>query len=191
MSLPIEERWLPVVGYEGYYEVSDLGNVRSLPRTIRISDGFRRLRGRVLRPGINPKTGRRVVVLRGGGPRQTHTIYPLVLEAFVGPRPPGMEACHNNGDHTDDRLINLRWGTSSANTYDSVRHGTHNNARKTHCKRGHLLAEPNLVLSVLAEGRRSCLACHKSRQPLLRLQAKGPIDRVALADAHYRRIMKE
>jgi hypothetical protein len=188
------ERWLPVVGYEGYYEVSDLGRLRSFPRVTNGSFGStRRIPGRVLRPGVNPQTGRRLVVLYRDGSGRTHNLYPLVLTAFVGPRPPGMEACHNDGDHTNDRLSNLRWDTSSENSYDIVRHGRHNNALKTHCPRRHRLDEPNLVASTLAAGRRDCLSCHKARaKKTRRLEAKGiQIDRLALADDYYRLIMKE
>jgi hypothetical protein len=53
-------------------------------------------------------------------------VHRLVLEAFVGPCPPGMECCHNNGDPSDNRLENLRWDTHSGNTMDSLSHGTHN-----------------------------------------------------------------
>ena len=194
MSLPSEEQWRPIPGYEGFYEVSDHGRVRSLPRIANGSSaGTRRLPGRVLSPGINPQTGRRMVVLHRDGTRRTNNIYPLVLAAFVGPRPPGMEACHNNGDHTNDRLSNLRWDTSRENTFDSVEHGTHNNARKTHCPRRHRLVEPNLVLSTLAQGRRECLACHKARaKKTRRLERKGiTFDRQAYADEFYHQLMKE
>jgi hypothetical protein len=53
-------------------------------------------------------------------------VHRLVLEAFVGPCPAGMEACHNNGVRTDNRLENLRWDTRSANCRDRIRHGTTN-----------------------------------------------------------------
>ena len=53
-------------------------------------------------------------------------IHRLVLETFVGPCPKGMEACHNNGIRTDNRLENLRWDTRSNNAYDAVKHGTCN-----------------------------------------------------------------
>lgn len=48
----------------------------------------------------------------------------LILEAFVGPSPEGMEGCHEDGDRSNNRLSNLRWGTSQDNAQDSIRHGT-------------------------------------------------------------------
>ena len=64
-------------------------------------------------------------------------VHRLVLETYVGPRPKGMECRHLNGNRQDNRLENLKWGTRSENTYDSVRHGTHNLATKltTHEKK--------------------------------------------------------
>lgn len=54
-----------------------------------------------------------------------HLIHRLVLEAFVGPCPPGMQACHDpDRNPSNNRLENLRWDTSRANSADSIRHGT-------------------------------------------------------------------
>jgi hypothetical protein len=50
-------------------------------------------------------------------------VHRLVLETFVGPCPPGLEACHNNGDSLDSRLVNLRWDTRKANAADTTLHG--------------------------------------------------------------------
>lgn len=52
------------------------------------------------------------------------SVHRLVLEAFVGPAPEGMEGCHNNGDPWDNRLENLRWDTHQANMADAAAHGT-------------------------------------------------------------------
>lgn len=52
------------------------------------------------------------------------TVHRMVLTTFVGPCPPGIQACHNNGDPTDNRLSNLRWDTPKSNSEDRVRHGT-------------------------------------------------------------------
>jgi hypothetical protein len=54
----------------------------------------------------------------------------LMLETFVGPRPEGMEACHNNGIRTDDRCENLRWDTPKNNHADKKLHGTLANGEK-------------------------------------------------------------
>lgn len=52
-------------------------------------------------------------------------VHQLVLEAFVGLCPDGMEACHNDGNPENNDLHNLRWDTRSENTKDAVKHGTH------------------------------------------------------------------
>lgn len=62
--------------------------------------------------------------IEGAERRSSFRVHRLILEAFVGPCPPGMVACHNNGDRTDNRLCNLRWDTQLANVADSVVHGT-------------------------------------------------------------------
>lgn len=103
------EKWLPVVGFEGKYEVSDHGQVRSLQM------------GVVLR--LIVKRGYHKVVLSQCGVKKLHSVHRLVLSAHVGTCPDGMEACHNNGIKTDNRVENLRWDTHSENILDSVRHG--------------------------------------------------------------------
>lgn len=75
-----------------------------------------------LKPGV-ARGGYLNVTLCPG--RHTRLIHHLVLEAFVGPRPAGMDACHDpSPDRADNRLSNLRWDTKRANQADSARHGT-------------------------------------------------------------------
>lgn len=92
------------------YAVSTLGRVRS-------RRGF-------LKPVLKKQTGYLVVTLRRRGKRFQPLIHSLVLEAFVGPRPEGHQACHNNGKRNDPRLENLRWDTVKGNHADRDRHGT-------------------------------------------------------------------
>lgn len=159
MTIP-DERWLPIPGYEGAYEVSDLGHVRSLERTIHTADGRSwRIPGGPIKT-VTVNSGHTKFAVTGGVQVKTHR---AVLMAFVGPCPPNMEALHRNGHAWDNRLVNLRWGTSSENSYDLVRHGNHNHARVTHCPRGHQLVEPNLVPCALRQGRRDCLACSRAQ----------------------------
>jgi hypothetical protein len=120
-----EEIWKPVPGYEGRYEVSDLGRVRSLDREIICMGEIKgsyvsRKKGRVLRPGPSNYGHLSVVLGRG----KTRMVHELVLRAFVGEPPDKHECCHNNGDPTDNRLSNLRWGTRSENSVDAVKHGS-------------------------------------------------------------------
>lgn len=141
-----DERWLPVVGYEGRYEVSDQGRVRSLLRG-----------GRYLKP-LYDRKGYLYVCLTGArSVQKRYPVHGLVLGAFTGPRPPGMVCRHGTGGKEDNRLSNIRWGTPSENNYDLVRDGTHVQARKTHCPKGH-----PYVLRDRGGGRR-CIQCRRDR----------------------------
>src|SRR5579863_5563618 len=114
------ETWLPIPGYEGFYDVSDLGRVRSLPR-----QGIRSRHSTViLRPML--RHGYATVYLMRDGSRTTCYVHRLVLLAFVGPCPPGQETRHGPGGKSDNRLANLCWGTPPENWADKVRDGAAN-----------------------------------------------------------------
>lgn len=185
-----EERWLPVVGYQGLYEVSDQGRVRSLDRVVQVQGKRqqRRQSGKILAPG---KTGDRLTVSLADAAHRhrSHYVHVLVLEAFVGPCPgPNYETCHGNGVGVDNRLSNIRWDTRSENTHDRVRHGTHHAVNKTHCPTGHLLSAPNLVPSKLPH--RKCLACNRAQSSYNYYRKQGrPFDLLVAAERHYQGIM--
>ena len=184
------ERWLPVPGYEGAYEVSDFGRVRGVDREVRCRGGkLRRHRGRVL--AATPDWyGYPRVMLKVGGQRKDKKVHQLVLEAFVGPCPEGMECCHDNGDPSDPRLINLRWGSHSDNMLDMARHGTDPHRNRAACPRGHRLVEPNLVPQRAAKGYRVCLACHRAAiEGCRRRRQEKPFDFRESADRYYAWIM--
>ena len=88
--------------------------------------------GKFLRPIKNGPRGYLRLHLQKNGRRYDVMVHRLVLEAFVGPCPKGMECCHNNGDTSDNRLRNLRWDTRSSNAKDAFRHGTRNNCGENH-----------------------------------------------------------
>lgn len=102
------ERWLPIPGWPAY-EVSDLGRVRKGARILRQSENY---------PGGYPR-----VALHGPSGFRTELVHILVLTAFVGPRPPGMFACHTDDNRNDNRLANLRWATPAENCADAVVNG--------------------------------------------------------------------
>ena len=154
------ERWIPVPNQNGY-EVSSLGRVRSVDRTVpHPRSGQLTLRGRVLRANIaGNHRGYPTVHL---GQNNTKTVHSLVALAFLGP-PEGRQVRHLNGDPHDNRLENLAYGTVEDNMADMVRHGTQWQQQKTHCPAGHPLEEPNLVPSQARRGWRQCLACQRAR----------------------------
>ena len=160
------ELWRDVVGYEGLYEVSSRGNVRSLDRVEADGrGGTRPRRGLMMRPKRH-RYGHQEVALSRSGVRASKLVHRLVLESFTGECPPGMEACHGNGTADDNLLGNLRWDTASANQRDSVRDGTHNMARRTECKNGHPFTPENTRVDVTASGgvHRVCRACKRERE---------------------------
>lgn len=183
--------WRPLPDYQGCYEISNLGQVRSLDRVITRNGHPARVRGRVLSPTKGGK-GYLQVHLSMDGARRFRSVHRLVLETFVGPCPEGMEACHGPGGQMDNRLVNLRWDTSGSNQLDKQRDGTDHQRNKTCCPLEHLLAAPNLRTDSLVRGHRGCLACHRARIERCRLARLGrPFDFQASADSLYQRIMKE
>ena len=107
------ENWKSVAGFEGLYDVSDMGQVRSYRRQGSVWN--RRKEPMVLKPNFNPQTGYLYTRLYLRGTETRIAIHKLVLEIFIGSCPFGCEACHNNGDRTDNRVENLRWDTHLAN----------------------------------------------------------------------------
>lgn len=188
-----DEVWRGVVGYEGQYEVSNFGRVRSLSRVFYDSIGrLRPFPGQLLAASPNSDGYPRVTLPDPSRPlgQVIVLIHQLVLTAFVGPCPLGMECCHGDGDRANNRLTNLRWDTRSANQQDTLRHGRHHMRNRTHCPRDHLLQTPNLVAHVAAQGYRQCLACARAENIRRTARLRGEIlDLRTIADEQYARIM--
>lgn len=157
----MSEQWKPVVGFEGWYEVSDHGNVRSVPR---VNAQGKRYKGRLLSPATVPRTGIRQVVLFRDGERTSSTVHKLVMNAFVGPAPEGQEIVHIDGNASNNRRDNLKWGYRSETSQIILKKGNHVHKRKERCPRGHLLEMPNLTAHSVGRGWRSCLSCHKTHK---------------------------
>lgn len=201
------EQWLPVVGFESLYEVSDLGRVRSLDRV----DTLGRLRrGRIMTGTIDGE-GYRSYGLTPKDPdgmtlrTKMWLGHALVLTAFVGPRPAGMEACHANDVPDDNRLQNLRWDTPEANRADKARLATgltsrhRRRVRKPHprpkcavgrCMRGHRLVAPNLTAPQTSHPNGRCRACSCAHAVVRKYRLRGvELDLAAAADLQYRLLM--
>ncbi len=125
------EIWKQIPGYGLHYEASSLGRIRVKDRTI-IKNHSRtghptkyKYKSKVLSPSKNDKWGHTSVTLGVDGTDYGVSVHQLVLLAFHGERPDGMEACHNNGVAEDNRPTNLRWDTHYENNQDRKRHGTY------------------------------------------------------------------
>lgn len=162
------ETWAPIPNWDGLYEASSLGRIRSLDR---ITSRGARSKGRILRPGSNPK-GYLIYVLCREGVRSGHSGHALVASAFLGPRPDGMQVAHGDGMKTNNAISNLRYATRLENAADKKLHGTEHNLNKTHCPYGHPYSGDNLVGRSDRSGRR-CKTCHREQQQARRLAAKG------------------
>lgn len=160
----MKEEWRPIPGWEGYYEVSNGGRVRSLARVIVNKHGDeQKFRGRMLTARMGNR-GYLCVRLSRDGKHKRARVHRLVAEAFHGvPTDENLVCCHNNGVKTDNRAINLRWGTLASNYHDMEKHGTNHWLNKKECPRGHPLVEPNLTPWGLRNGSRQCLSCARSR----------------------------
>lgn len=158
----MSEQWKPCPGYEDTHEVSDQGRVRSVDTVLVNRNGVRRRwRGRELTPSPNA-LGYMMVTLSGN---TTRKVAPLVLTAFVGPRPDGHVVLHLDSDPANNTLGNLRWGTQSENIRQSVRERTHRNSRKTECPRGHAYDANNGPY-------RRCRRCHADNERRRRARAR-------------------
>ena len=105
----MDEIWKDIPGYEGCYQVSNLGQVKSLP-------GGRR-KGQLLRPG-EASNGYLTVALWKDGKVRSFTVQSLVISAFVGPQPGGFYIRHKDDCRQNNRLDNLCYGTPSENFRD-------------------------------------------------------------------------
>lgn len=127
------EKWRNVKGFAGCYSVSNKGRVRSNTRIRKTrGNGTATVCGRILKPILQP-SGHLHVGLSKAGRRINLRIHRLVLEAFVGPCPEGMECRHfPDRDPANNNLENLSWGTHQENRDDMVYHGTSTAGEKSH-----------------------------------------------------------
>lgn len=112
----MKEEWRSIVGYEGQYEVSNLGRVRSLDRMD--SRGWSR-KGKIMKAKCSG--GYPQVSLCKNGVPSNFKIHALVAEAFIGPRPVGYEVSHKDNSRDNNRIDNLEYVTHRGNVINSAR----------------------------------------------------------------------
>lgn len=187
------EEWRPVPGYEGLYEVSNEGRVRSLDRVVHHSSAGKMTlkgKGKALTKGHG---GHPVVGLSVDNCKRNVEAHILVAAAFIGPRPEGKEVCHNDGNPENNHVSNLRYGTRSENLLDRIKHGVDFQSGKKECPYGHSYSGPNLRITIKKEtGRecRYCKSCKYARSTISRRPDLKPYFK-ELADGRYMKYREE
>ena len=136
----MEEIWKPVIGYEGLYEVSNLGRVRSIDRLVKYSNGQIHLhKGRMLSPGLVHKLGYLQVALCNNGKIKHKMVYRLIAEAFL-PNPDNLPQVNHKDENPFNKCVeNLEWCTIEYN----INYGTRTQkAIESNIKNGHW--DPNM-----------------------------------------------
>ncbi|QWY14814.1 HNH endonuclease [Staphylococcus phage SAP23] len=116
------EQWKDIPGYEGIYQVSNLGNVKSFKGKEKILKQYKN------------KDNRYIVTLRNNNNNKVYTTYYLVAISFIGEKPEGYEICHIDGNSENNELSNLKYDTCSENHLDVYRYGGKNNKGKLEIK---------------------------------------------------------
>jgi hypothetical protein len=185
--MAVSEYWLPVPTWEGYYEASDYGFVRSLPRFVNARGGSRRLvPGRILKPSHSNTGGYPMVNLSLGDRKEGRYVHDLVMRAHVGEPSEGQEVRHLDRDVRNAALRDaggvrrLVYGTHSENQWDQVRHGTHYQGSRAECDNGHELTEENTWTEYHPDGifkARRCKLCNRDRSTKQRAKRQADDER--------------
>ena len=118
-----KEIWKDIPCYEGLYQASNLGRIKSLDR--KQADKFGKVykyKSKVLKPRAGKGDGRLAVVLSKKGITKGFNVHTLIAETFLGKRPDGYFICHCDGNNQNNNIENLRYDTSSQNGVDIYRH---------------------------------------------------------------------
>ena len=117
-------QWRPIPGFPRY-EASTDGRIRSVERVILKKDGKRQpFPSVVLTPRAGKKGKYQVITLINEKGRTTRHIHRVILETFDRPRREGEECRHLDGNHQNNALTNICWGTKKENNDDKITHGT-------------------------------------------------------------------
>lgn len=147
------EKWVSAESVLPGYEVSTRGRVRSVDRVIKTSKEYSRRTGQLISP-VTDKDGYKYFTVR----RKSWKVHRVICETFHGPPPSRLHVVrHLNGNPSDNRPDNLKWGTRKENAQDLKDHGRDFNLKKTECPQGHPYEGDNLYIT--KGGGRACREC--------------------------------
>jgi len=128
----MKEVWNDIEGYEGFYQVSNFGNVKSLRRIVKQGWGYRIIPERILNKTTNK--GYQYVGLYLNGSNKTYLVHRLVANSFIENKKNKSQVNHINCDKTDNKITNLEWCTPKEN----MKHAKENNLIKKVSRKGYL-----------------------------------------------------
>lgn len=159
-----DEEWRSVVDWEGLYEVSSFGQVKSVSRFFYRNGHRITVRERILK--LNPlrsRSGHMLVGLHRDGNSETRFVHRLVCEAFHGPAPEGKPlVLHWDDNPANNVASNLRWGDAAENAEDRLRNSSTRKPPITHCPKNHLYDEENTYIN--PKGFKICRTCRREAQ---------------------------
>jgi hypothetical protein len=173
MKSSLEIIWKTIPDFNFYYEASNTGLIRSKQRTI---DAYSykaqrniklNRKSHLLSQNIRGK-GYKYVCICVDGFMKKEQVHKLVLMAFKGHRPDGMVACHNDGNPSNNNLLNLRWDTPKENYLDMERHGTRPKGEKIGTSK--FVSEQINLLKKCATYKDAQLICEISRTHFYRIK---------------------
>lgn len=155
----IKRRWKWVVGYEGRYEVSSNGLVRSWLRTGKKTGTPQPSKPKILKQQTDKDGYKRVTLTDSKKKEKLVQVHRIMLIAFEGDQP-ALVARHKDGVRDHNNIANLEWGTPKQNSADMMRHGNNKNANKTHCPAKHEYNKVNTRTDPKS-GARFCRVCQR------------------------------
>lgn len=122
----ISEEWKDIQGFEGFYQVSNLGHIRSVDRFVKSHHGKRIAKGKMLSPSKSKQTGYSQIHLYKFGSVYRYNVHSLVAKAFI-PQNGKPYVNHKDGQKENNSADNLEWVTNAENHYHAVRIGANKN----------------------------------------------------------------
>lgn len=116
----MDEIWKDIEGFEGIYQVSNMGRVRSLDRYIKCGSGVRLMKGQIMLPILKKDGYYQVALWKNGGKPKWCTVHRLVAQAFIPNPDCKPQIDHVNTIKTDNRVENLRWATQEENNRNPI-----------------------------------------------------------------------
>jgi len=134
-----KEIFKDIPGYEGIYQVSNLGRVKSLTRKVNSpiikKHGYRTVKSQIMKPWTNGLTEHQIVSLSKNNKKTNCPVHQLVLLTFVSPPPLNMEVRHLDDNPKNNHISNLAYGTHKQNFQDAIRNNkTPKGERNGHSK---------------------------------------------------------